>query len=263
MCRWIAYAGRPMVLETLVCNPGNSLLRQARAAAECSHGTNADGVGLGWYGLWDEPAQYRDVLPAWSDDNLRMLCRQVASPLFFAHVRAATGTSISRENCHPFVRGRWMFMHNGQIGGWPRIRRAVEQSLSEDGYRARRGTTDSEALFMMMDLADLERDPVDALRRAVVRTQAIAERAGVNEPLRLAAALTDGRALHVVRYASDDRPPSLYWKEDDGDLIVASEPLHEKRDGWEALSPSTVLSTRVGGDLTFRPFGSPGARAAA
>ncbi|MGA4923289.1 hypothetical protein, partial [Bacillus subtilis] len=32
--------------------------------------------------------------------------------MFFAHVRAATGTAVTRQNCHPFACGRWMFMHN-------------------------------------------------------------------------------------------------------------------------------------------------------
>ena len=46
-----------------------------------------------------------------------------------AHVRAATGTAITRHNCHPFRHGKHLFMHNGQIGGYGQVRRLLE-SLS-------------------------------------------------------------------------------------------------------------------------------------
>ena len=50
---------------------------------------NADGCRLGWYGERFERGVFRDVLPAWNDQNLISLARQVKTPLFFAHVRAA------------------------------------------------------------------------------------------------------------------------------------------------------------------------------
>jgi hypothetical protein len=56
--------------------------------------TNGDGFGLGWYGSGDGPAVYRNVAPAWGDENLRELAAHVESPLFIAHVRATTGTAI-------------------------------------------------------------------------------------------------------------------------------------------------------------------------
>ena len=95
-----------------------------------------------------DPGVYREVRPAWSDDNLRNLCRHIRSPLFFAHVRATTGTAVTRPNCHPFVSGRWSFMHNGQIGDWSLIRRKVEELIPDTYYNTRLGTTDSEAVFL-------------------------------------------------------------------------------------------------------------------
>ena len=68
-------------------------------------------------------------MPAWSDENLLALCHTLRSPLFFAHVRAATGTAIARQNSHPFRYSRWMFMHNGQVGDWSLIRRRVEELI--------------------------------------------------------------------------------------------------------------------------------------
>ena len=135
-------------MEDLIAAPCHSLIHQSLHAEEAKTGTNGDGFGVGWYGARPEPGLYREVRPAWSDENLRSICAQVRSPLFFAHVRAATGTATTRANCHPFVHGRWMFMHNGQIGGYGAVRRALEQLIPDDLYTARAGTTDSEALFL-------------------------------------------------------------------------------------------------------------------
>ena len=59
-----------------------------------------------------------ELLATWPDERLSDLARQIRSPLFLAHVRASTGGATSRANCHPFISGRWSFMHNGQIGGY-------------------------------------------------------------------------------------------------------------------------------------------------
>ena len=40
-------------------------------------------------------------------------------------------------------------MHNGQIGGYAGVRRALEAQLPERLYAARRGATDSELLFLL------------------------------------------------------------------------------------------------------------------
>ena len=115
MCRWLAYSGPPIFLEALVFEPENSLCSQSLQALESKSPTNGDGFGIGWYDHREEPGLFREVLPAWNDDNLRSLAAQIRSGLFFGHVRASTGTVTNRSNCHPFRHGRWMFMHNGMI----------------------------------------------------------------------------------------------------------------------------------------------------
>ena len=81
-----------------------------------------------------EPGLFRDVLPAWSDPNLKSLTAQVQSHLFLAHVRASTGTATSRNNCHPFVHGRWSFMHNGQVGGYDAFRRDADMMIPSKAF---------------------------------------------------------------------------------------------------------------------------------
>src|SRR5579862_9053585 len=92
MCRWIAYRGETITLDRYVTEPCHSLVAQSLKAKESVGATNGDGFGLGWYGDRDEPGLYREIRPAWSDENLKHLCRHIRSGLFFAHVRAATGT---------------------------------------------------------------------------------------------------------------------------------------------------------------------------
>lgn len=132
MCRWAAYRGDPLYLEELVSSPAHSLIEQSHCATRAKTATNGDGFGIAWYGERPEPGRYRDILPAWSDCNLKSLARQIRSPLFLAHVRAATGGGTRRDNCHPFTHDTWSFMHNGQISGFERLRRPMEAMLDDD-----------------------------------------------------------------------------------------------------------------------------------
>ncbi|MCA0425604.1 MAG: class II glutamine amidotransferase, partial [Proteobacteria bacterium] len=79
MCRWIAYRGTPVYLEDVIVNPRHSLVHQSLHASEGKTETNGDGFGVGWYGERDVPGLYREVRPAWSDENLKSLCAQVRS----------------------------------------------------------------------------------------------------------------------------------------------------------------------------------------
>ncbi|MBC7480922.1 MAG: class II glutamine amidotransferase [Rhizobacter sp.] len=236
MCRLVAYLGSPIYLQDLVCAPQHSLLRQALRAEEAKTVTNGDGFGVGWYGEGDEPGVYREVMPAWSDENLHALCATVRSRLFFAHVRAATAGGIARHNCHPFRHGRWMFMHNGQIGGYARVRRQLEAQLPDSLYTARRGATDSELLFLLaMARIDTGEPPEEAMQAVLDATLALMRAQGVDDPLRFAAALSDGEQVFAFRFASDERPPTLYVGQCEQGSIVASEPLDSTPDHWRSV----------------------------
>ena len=243
MCRFVAYVGEPVYLEALIAKPRHSLMQQSLRAEEAKTVTNGDGFGIGWYGEREEPGVYREVMPAWSDDNLLALASTLKSRLFFAHVRAATAGGIARQNCHPFRHGRYLFMHNGQIGGYAQIRRTLESLLPDDMFTARRGATDSELLFLLA-VARMQRGvpAPDAMLAVLEDTMALMRGRGVEQPLRFAAALADGERLHAFRFASDGKPPTLYQRRVDDGVVIASEPLDDDEPGWQALAVGAVLS---------------------
>lgn len=247
MCRFLAYQGVPVFLDQFVSAPCHSLVHQSIHATEAKTGTNGDGFGLGWYGDRPEPGLYREIRPAWSDENLLSIARQVRSSLFFAHVRAATGTASTRANCHPFSHGRWLFMHNGQIGGYAQIKRRLEALIPDHLYGARTGTTDSEALFLIA-LARIEAgmEPVLAMSSALADAATLMRTHQIAEPLRFAAGLSDGETIYAFRWSSDSKPPTLYYCEQPDHVVVASEPVDERRDCWRAVPANACVVAHRG-----------------
>ena len=148
MCRWLAYSGTPLLLDTILYKPTHSLIDQSLHSRLGVETTNGDGFGVGWYSEESiaTPALFTDVGPAWNNRNLRELADHVRSPLFFAHIRATTGTAVQQTNCHPFRHGRWMWMHNGAIADFHRIRRDLALAVDPELFLDIEGSTDSETM---------------------------------------------------------------------------------------------------------------------
>lgn len=256
MCRWAAYLGPELYLEDVIASPCHSLIAQSHDAQEAKTRTNGDGFGVAWYGERSEPGLYRDILPAWSDQNLRSLSRQIRSHLFLAHVRASTGGVTSRMNCHPFVSGKWSFMHNGQIGHFDRLRRGLEARLSDVLYAQKLGSTDSELIFLLMLQHGLDDDPAQALVKTVHDIVAEAGKANVPAFIRLTAAFSDGKQLYAVRYATDRFAPSLYTAtlSPNAGLCVVSEPLDGEAGNWMPVPPNSFVTVKDIKHIAIVPF---------
>lgn len=241
MCRLTAYLGPEIALEKIIVTPSHSLLEQSQAATEAKLATNGDGFGISWYGDDPIPGLYRDVLPAWSDGNLPNLCRMVKSHLFLAHVRASTVGEVTRVNCHPFTSKHWSFAHNGQIADFNRIRRTLESTLPDDLYAQRRGTTDSEMLFMLCLANGLDADPITAIQTTLDQIRAV--QGETKGPNRLACVLTNGTCVYGFRHASDHASPTLYLSGPlaSGGTALASEPLDGDATNWTALQENELI----------------------
>jgi glutamine amidotransferase len=252
MCRWIAYRGETTALEDYVTEPAHSLISQSIHAMESTASVNGDGFGLGWYSKHPEPGLYREIRPAWSDENLRYLCRHLQSHLFFAHVRAATGTAITRANCHPFACGKWLFMHNGFLGNWNRWRRHVEALIPDELYPSRIGTTDSEAIFLAILGAGIEH-PVAAAKKILAMLTDIVSQSETEDRFRFTAALTDGRNLYAFRYSVNDQANTLYYREADGGIVIVSEPF-DHDENWVMVPEDHVVVAMPGEQARVTPL---------
>ncbi|WP_435249983.1 class II glutamine amidotransferase [Vibrio sp. nBUS_14] len=239
MCRWLAYQGVPIYLDEVIYEPTNSLIIQSLEARKGATRVNADGFGVGWYTQRDTPGQYREVLPAWGDDNLRSLTHHISSHRFMAHVRSSTGSVVSRSNCHPFVLDNWMFMHNGQIAEFEKLRFHLERLLPESLFNYRQGTTDSELIFLLMVKNGLFSDADVAIIATIKEIEMVKKSKSILSPFKASTCLSDGKQFWVVRYSSDNEPPTIYIKAEGLNVSIASEPL-EKNTEWKLLKPQTI-----------------------
>ena len=243
MCRIATYLGPAIPIENIVTAPTHSLLSQSRDAEESKVSLNGDGFGVAWYSHSEKPGLFRECLPAWSDENLTSLCRMVESRLFIAHVRASTMGETARANCHPFTYGIWSFAHNGQVGGFELMQRDLESALSDELYLARRGTTDSELLFLLLLQLGLDACPKSACIQMIEILENKRAERNISSPLRLSLVFSNGAKLFGLRYASDKFCPTLYQSKrlDNGGISLASEPLDGDSSNWNMLQPRVLL----------------------
>ena len=266
MCRWLAYSGPRVYLDSILFKPENSLIRQSLQARRSRSVTNGDGFGVGWYDSLPTPGLFRDTLPAWNDENLRSLSEQIQARTFLAHVRASTGTPTSRANCHPFRCGKWLFMHNGQIGEFEGLRRDLILEVRPDLFPLIRGATDSEIFFYLMLGFGLDSDPPAALAAGVRAVLRVMDRHGVKTPFLLTAALSDGETIYAVRYASEGTAPSLFFgynvplcdiTDRPADsaapaILILSEPLDDVQSNWTEVEQDCLVVAAENRAYTLR-----------
>ena len=277
MCRWLAYTGSPIQMESVLFKAKHSLIDQSLHARLGPTTTNGDGFGLGWYGRQHEgqplepPFRYRSVHPAWNDRNLREAARAIHAPLFVAHIRAATDTPAQETNCHPFRHGQWLFVHNGVIRDYPLLRRDLMLMIAPAYFGSLEGSTDSEVMFLLALSFGLEEDPLGALARMVGAVEEAGRRHGVAQPINMTVCALDGKRLIAVRYSSEADSRTLFHNTcvrhlrqlypdnpqiaalDDDAFLLLSEPLTEMPGAWEEVPEATAIIAGHG-QVTHYPF---------
>ncbi|MFD9369415.1 class II glutamine amidotransferase [Streptomyces sp. NPDC060020] len=276
MCRWLAYLGSPMLLDAVLYRPEHSLINQSLRSREGVESTNGDGFGIGWYSGNDDgtPAVFRDIGPAWNNRNLRELAAHVRSSLFFAHVRASTGSAIQQTNCHPFRHGRWLWMHNGAVMDFHRLQRDLCMAVDPVLFPSIEGSTDSEVMFYLAVTFGLDQDVPGAVARMAGLVEDLGRQHGVPNPLQMTIAVSDGEQVWAFRYSSQGCSRSLYYSSradtvrhlypeldylrdvSDETRIVVSEPLGNLPGLWNELpeaSYSVLPSDRHTDYFPFSP----------
>ena len=274
MCRWIAYSGTPVLLSQVLFQPRHSLIDQSLHSRMGVETTNGDGFGVGWYTQdADTPAVLRDVGPAWNNRNLGEVAHHVRSGLFFAHIRASTGTAVQQSNSHPFHRGRRMWMHSGAISGFHRLRRDLALAVDPALYPDIEGSTDSELMFFLALTFGLTEDPPGAVARMAGLVEEAGHAHDIPDPLQMTLAVSDGDRLWAFRYSSEGRSRSLYFSTEvntlralhpdaaflrdisDETRLVVSEPLGDLPGAWNEVPESSYGIIQPGHDAlhAFRP----------
>lgn len=271
MCRWLAYSGSPVLLEDLLYKPANSLVVQSKHSRMGAETVNGDGFGIGWYGAHETPGIYHSIEPAWNDRNLRELSAQASAGRVFAHIRASTGSAIQQSNCHPFRHDKWLWMHNGSIANFPEVKRDLTLAVDPSLYPDIQGSTDSEVFFFLALSFGLEENPRAAVARAVGLIEETGRRHGIQFPIQMTVATTDGDTTWAFRYSSEGMSrtlfrstdistlrhqypdnPILHELSDDARLIV-SEPLGDLHGAWQEIPEASCIVVR-GGEAELHDF---------
>jgi len=271
MCRFLVYSGREILLAELLTRPRNSLIRQSYKARERSEPLNGDGFGVGWYVPQVDPIPclFTSITPAWSNQNLYRLAEKISSTCIFSHVRAASpGMLVTEVNCHPFQYGRLLWMHNGSIAQFLKIKRRLRQTLKDDFYNFIQGTSDSEHAFAVF--LNLLPDPSDSysteqlaqtMQATIRQLTDWSEEAGITEPSYFNFAVTDGQSVVATRYVSDplQEPASLHFsfgtkfechegacrmiqaEHPEHAVIVTSEPLTDVKEDWRSVPKNHMI----------------------
>ena len=285
MCRFVLYHGPELTLEMLTTLPKHSIVHQSYKSELRSEPLNGDGFGVAWYTPkhGKEPAVFRSITPAWSNQNLKNVARVTSSKTILAHVRAASpGLPVIETNCHPFSHEQYAFMHNGYIPDFHKIKRAIQQRLSDANYNAIQGSTDSEHLFALFLEALPKNEDIDhndmrkALSSAISTVLELLQQYNIDAPAQLNLAVSDGEESVACRFSnsSNDEANSLFWHDgaeyicEDGicrmrlpfqgigAVIVASEPLSTDP-GWSELESGQCISIDRNGIASFSALNVP------
>lgn len=289
MCRFLAYSGPPVLAEDLLYKPRFSLIvAQSMQAEEMSVAVNGDGFGVAWYQpeLDEDPCVFRSIKPAWSDMNLKNLSKKIYSPLFLAHVRAASpGSSVEEVNSHPFQCGKLAFMHNGMVGEFNKIRRPLLRRLNDVAYEAILGSTDSEHMFGLFlnhiddPFGDVSTDElVYAMHKMLDDYCELYIECGLNKHSYLNFCVTNGKAIVATRYTTNPlvQPSTLYYMYGskyhceggecrmDGSggsrpesVIIASEPFTTRRSDWMKVERNVMMVVDENKQIKFQSLRLP------
>lgn len=283
MCRFVAYLGKPIIVDELLLKPTNSLVHQSFSAGEMTHTLNGDGFGLGYYvhHISERPGLFRSITPAWNNSNLLYNASLIQTDCLFAHIRAASEGVISENNSHPFHFENFLMMHNGGIPRFTRIKRRLLSRLSDELFLWIQGQTDSEHVFalLMQHISEMSSSgsplTTDQIQQCFQQTfdviQQLQEEAGIGDEIAtFNMMVTDGYRIFGTRYSSnpEQETRTLYYSAGsafqckdgisrmlkvDGaneSVLIVSEKLNDQPEDWIPIPQNHFIA--VERDLEVR-----------
>lgn len=279
-----------MLLEDLLTKPAHSIINQSfdsRLRLDMRNPVNGDGFGVGYYSS-NKPCIFKAITPAWNNVNLNNLSQCTKSNLVFGHVRASTQGVLAETNCHPFFYGKIMFMHNGGILKFEKIKKKLINHIEDKFFLTIQGSTDSECCFALFldTLYKMNYDPEDItvtfthqiLYEALLKTISLIkdwQKEVTDEPSLLNFAITDGDNVVVSRYITSKKDeaaslhfssgskfyeyqPGLFRMErldrSQDVIMIASEPLTFERNDWMSVPTNTIILVSKSGSVLMYPI---------
>jgi predicted glutamine amidotransferase len=162
-------------------------------------------------------------------------------------------------------------MHNGLVREFPQVKRDLLLAIDERLFPSIEGSADSEVLFYLALTFGLEEDPPTAVARTVGFVEETGRRFGVEHPIQMTIATTNGTDLWGFRYSSEGRSRSLYFSTDirtireqhpeilalqqvsEESRVVVSEPLGDRKGVWNEV-PESSYGVIQEGDDELHPF---------
>jgi predicted glutamine amidotransferase len=193
----------------------------------------------------------RSLSRASEDPLFHEVAARAKSRALVAHIRRRTVGALSLANTHPFLRGPWVFAHNGTI---PEAH-TLTRRISARRHREIEGETDSELLFALLltvidDVGATEgasHAPPGAIDRALAAAMAgVASRPGAATFV-----CTDGdvlyafrnrRTLHVLERTAGAHGSAA--------VLVASERITDEP--WHMVAEGTLLRVDGGPEPRWR-----------
>jgi hypothetical protein len=150
-------------------------------------------------------------------------------------------------------------MHNGLLRDFPVVKRDLALAVDPDLYPQIEGSTDSELLFFLALTFGLETTRPGPSSARSVWSRRQDKRHGVEQPIQMTVATTDGERLWAFRYSSEGRSRTLFHSTDvstlrqqypdnpmlhnlsDQTRLVVSEPLGDLKGAWREIPEATCV----------------------
>jgi glutamine amidotransferase len=263
MCRLFGFRSAvPAAVHPALVTEKNALIIQSRE--------HKDGWGIAAYGADPTPSVARGLNAAYNDPDFQRVSSLVSARTVVAHLRLASVGPVEIHNAHPFLHGRWSFVHNGTIRNFARHQQEVESLIRPDLRSLIRGHTDSERCFyVFLTRLSARRTldgsvPAEEVARALGETMSLMaaitdESAEVQSSMNFL--VTDGEVMvatrrHRTLFFTDGRRKNSFADmvqprpgSQMDQLIIASEALCGNVTAWHEVAQEEIIG--VDGNLTL------------
>lgn len=125
------------------------ILSEDRILLKFDKNKNSDGWGIGFFQKGEGLLKKRPVEDCVGVD-LAEVIEDLETEIMLGHIRNATLGNPSNENTHPFRSRGWLFIHNGTLNNFDKIKDQLREMIPPFLYRNIKGDTDSEHIFHLI-----------------------------------------------------------------------------------------------------------------